>query len=89
MPTLADSVHKELRNILIFVGVIWGVFLLSLALPLADYGLKPRSAPGLLGIATMPLLHANLGHIAGNTVPLVVLLFLLGGYRLRPQNSQN
>ena len=79
MPSLANSVGKELRNILIFVGVIWAVFLLSLALPLEDYGLQPRSTIGLLGIFTMPFLHADLGHIVGNTIPLVVLLFLLAG----------
>ena len=83
MPSLANSVGKELRNILIFVGVIWAVFLLSLALPMEDYGLQPRSIIGLLGIFTMPFLHADLGHIVGNTIPLVVLLFLLAGSRAK------
>ncbi len=83
MPTLADSVGKELRNILIFLGLIWGVFLLSYALPVNNYGLQPRHAIGLLGIVTMPFLHANLGHIVGNTIPLIVLLFLLAGSRAK------
>ena len=83
MPSLADSVGKELRNILIFVGVIWAVFLLSYLLPLVEYGLQPRSTIGLLGIFTMPFLHADIGHIVGNTIPLVVLLFLLAGSRAK------
>jgi membrane associated rhomboid family serine protease len=83
MPSLADSVGKELRSILIFVGVIWTVFLLSFALPLNDYGLQPRSWIGLLGIVTMPFLHANIKHIVGNTIPLIVLLFLLAGSRAK------
>jgi membrane associated rhomboid family serine protease len=83
MPSLAENVGKELKTILIFVGIIWAVFLVSLVLPLTDYGLQPRSALGLLGIVTMPLLHASLGHIVANTIPLIVLLFLLAGSRAR------
>ncbi len=83
MPTLADSVGKEIKSILIFVGVMWGVFLLSYLLPLKDYGLQPRSVVGLLGIVTMPFLHAGISHIVGNSIPLVVLLFLLVGSRAK------
>ncbi len=84
MPTLADSVGKEIKSILIFVGIIWGVFLLSYLLPsLQQYGLQPRSGVGLLGIVTMPFLHSGIGHIVGNTIPLVVLLFLLAGSRAK------
>ena len=83
MSTLADSVGQELKSILIFLGVIWAVFLASYVLPLDDYGLKPRSAVGLVGIVTMPFLHADLGHIVGNTVPLFVLLLLLAGSRAK------
>lgn len=83
MPSLADNVGKELRNILIFVGLIWGIFLFHYALPLNDYGLQPRSLIGLLGIVTMPFLHGGVGHIVGNTIPLVVLLFLLAGSRAK------
>ena len=83
MSTVADSVGQELKSILIFLGVIWAVFLASYILPLDDYGLKPRSAVGLVGIVTMPFLHADLGHIVGNTVPLFVLLLLLAGSRAK------
>ncbi len=83
MPSLAESVGKELRNILIFVGVIWATFLLSFLLPINQFGLQPRSLIGLVGIVSMPFLHAGLGHIVGNTVPLVMLLFLLAGSRAK------
>ena len=45
------------------------------------YGVIPRRVGGLLGIATMPFLHANLQHLLGNTVPLAALLILLAGSR--------
>jgi membrane associated rhomboid family serine protease len=82
MTTLADAVRETLISILIFIGLIWAVFLLSwLIAPITEYGLQPRSLKGLIGIATMPFLHANLGHIVANTIPLLVLLFLLAGSR--------
>lgn len=40
---------------------------------LDQYGLIPRDPDHLAGIITMPLLHAGFGHLAANTVPLLVL----------------
>ncbi len=83
MPSLAESVGKELKTILVVVGVIWAVYILSFLLPVTQYGLQPRTAWGLLGIVTMPFLHATLGHLVSNTIPLIVLLLLLAGSRAR------
>lgn len=48
------------------------------------FGLRPRSADGLLDIFTFPLLHANLNHLLSNSFPLVVFGFLvfLSGVRV-------
>lgn len=65
-----------------FIAVMWAVFLFDLltGLELARFGLRPRDGMGLLGLVTTPLLHAHLGHIASNTLPLfiggVAILFL-------------
>ena len=50
-------------------------------LGLDRYGIRPRDPEGLIGILTAPFLHAGLGHVAANTVPLLVLglLIALGG----------
>jgi membrane associated rhomboid family serine protease len=79
------TVREELAGVVAFVGVVWAVFLVDLALPgrLPSYGLTPRTTHGLVGIVTMPFLHANLEHIVSNTVPLIVLLVLLAGSRPR------
>lgn len=72
-----------------FVAVIWAVFLFDnlLGLNLARFGLRPREGMGLLGLATTPLLHAHLAHIASNSVPLfiggVAMLFLYPGSALK------
>ncbi|BAS07943.1 uncharacterized protein Mb1372 [Arthrobacter sp. Hiyo4] len=48
------------------------------------FGLRPRSADGLLDILTFPLLHANLNHLLSNALPLIVFGFLvfLSGVRV-------
>ena len=48
------------------------------------FGLRPRSADGLLDILTFPLLHANLNHLLSNALPVIVFGFLvfLSGVRV-------
>lgn len=70
---------KKLRNVLIFIAILYGVWLLDLMLvgiDLGQYGIKPRTLTGLVGILTAPLLHANLMHLFSNTLPLIILLSL-------------
>lgn len=45
---------------------------------LDDNGVHPRSIGGLDGVLFSPLLHGGWAHLIGNTVPLLVLGFLLG-----------
>lgn len=73
------KIREELLAIVIFIAVIWLIFLLDRFLPLEQFGLIPRDGEGLIGIIAMTFLHADLQHIMGNTVPLVVLLSLLAG----------
>lgn len=89
---MKHRVVEELHFVLIFVGIVWGVFLLDLVLPgsFNHFGLEPRRADGLIGVITMPFLHGSWNHLIGNTVPLIVLLCLLAGskadtYAIVPQ----
>ena len=72
-------VKKQYYGIGVLVAAMWLVFFADLILPidLAKLGLYPRSFGGILGIPWMPFLHADLDHLVGNTIPLIVLLFLL------------
>jgi membrane associated rhomboid family serine protease len=84
MPNAKDTIREELTGIGVFVGAIWAVFFVSLLIPRIDtLGVIPRTLRGLLGIPLAPFLHANLQHIAANTLPLCVLLGLLAGSRWR------
>jgi membrane associated rhomboid family serine protease len=75
------SVRKELRGVLVFVGIVWCVFVVGLVLPFSinSCGVTPRSIIGLVGVPLMPFLHADLKHLLSNTVPLTILLLLLAG----------
>ncbi|MHB1035398.1 MAG: rhomboid family intramembrane serine protease [Pirellulales bacterium] len=84
MHDASHGVKEELHGVLLFVGTIWGVFFLSLLVPsLNTWGVTPRTAGGLVGVVAMPFLHADLRHLLGNTIPLLVLLTLLAGSKAR------
>jgi membrane associated rhomboid family serine protease len=84
MQNAAHTIREELLGIVTFLGIIWAVFLVSLVFPSLDnFGVVPRTLWGLAGIPAMPFLHANLGHILSNTVPLFFLLVLLAGSKAR------
>jgi len=71
---------RLLKNVAIFIAVIWAVFVVNLVTPFYDFnqlGIIPRNPNGLIGIILSPFLHANIAHIVSNTVPLFVLTFLL------------
>lgn len=67
------------------IVVLWVITLLdeTLNLQLWRYGVLPREASGLIGIFFYPLIHADFGHIASNTLPLL-LLGALTMYFYRP-----
>jgi membrane associated rhomboid family serine protease len=44
---------------------------------LDDNGIRPLEADGLWGVLFSPLLHSNWDHLVANTIPLLVLGFLM------------
>lgn len=79
--TQQHRISEEIGWILGFLALIWLIFIADGFLPLERYGLIPRHAGGLIGIASMHFLHSSLGHLLANTIPLMVLLILLAGSR--------
>lgn len=65
------------KFILRFILLLYALLLLSFVMPITRYGIIPRTAIGLIGIFTAPLLHGGLQHLLSNTVPLLILLFVL------------
>jgi membrane associated rhomboid family serine protease len=66
-------------TILTFVALLYLVELIDL---LTDHsldgnGIRPQTTDGLWGIIFAPVLHANWQHLVANTIPLLVLGFLM------------
>lgn len=71
-----SNFRLAVRISLVFVGILWTIFIIDEAfgLRLGRFGLRPGSVPGLIGIVTAPLLHANFQHILSNTLPMFISL---------------
>jgi membrane associated rhomboid family serine protease len=70
---------SKLLTPLLFPVVLWAVHLISLLFndDLSKLGLLPRNFLGLLGILTSPLIHADFSHLISNTIPLIVLGYII------------
>lgn len=73
------EIKKTSVQVFYFVVVLWGIHIIDSILPfeLTRFGIVPRTLPGLIGIVTAPLLHANFFHLISNTLPIFVLLVTL------------
>jgi membrane associated rhomboid family serine protease len=64
---------------LFFVLSIWFVYWLEIRFDFdfTQNGILPRTFSGLQGIVFSPFIHADLGHLYNNSIPLLVLLAAL------------
>jgi len=64
---------------LVFPGILWIIHLLSMVLQvdINRMGILPRKPVGLLGIITSPLIHADYSHLISNTIPLIILGWII------------
>ena len=78
-----DRIKDQLGGVVMVVLVLWAAFALDFIFYWLNIdfriwlALRPRQLIGLHGILTMPFVHANLGHLIGNTIGLVVALLAL------------
>ena len=63
----------------VFAATLWIVFIADRILPgdFNRWGIIPRHLDGIWGILFSPFLHANLGHLLSNFLPVMLLLALL------------
>lgn len=78
MPGAADGGVRWMGGLKLLagmVGLMWVLEIADVVLggALDAYGITPRNAEGLVGIATAPFLHAGFGHLISNTVPLLAM----------------
>jgi len=68
-----------LKAIAMAIAVLWIIELINVfsGRALNQFGLLPRSVEHLYGVVTFPILHQNVWHLIGNSLPLAVLAFLV------------
>ena len=77
--THVTSVTRALKGHALFLGgtltVFWAVFVINFLLggALLTLGVIPRTMIGLRGILFAPFLHASLNHLVANSIPFLVL----------------
>lgn len=71
----ALSVFEKALIPLRLVFIMWLVFVIQMSqgYNLIYLGIRPRSAQGLLGVLTAPMVHADIPHLVGNTLPVLFL----------------
>ncbi len=76
---LVGEVRAQIGILVGFVGLMWAIEILDLFLggALDQFGIRPRSIVGLRGILFAPFLHGSLLHLMANTVPFVILGWLV------------
>ncbi|MBD2038081.1 rhomboid family intramembrane serine protease [Phormidium sp. FACHB-592] len=81
---IAQEIKTQLWILGGLVVVMWAVEILDqfvfragLRQTLDIYGIYPRNVVGLRGILFAPFLHGNFAHLIGNTVPFLVLGWLI------------
>ncbi len=78
-PQSVGSVTRALKGQAIVLGgtlaVFWAVFVINFLLggALLTLGVIPRTTIGLRGILFAPFLHGSLSHIVANSIPFLVL----------------
>ena len=76
----SDRVRRRLIILGAIVAVMWLLELADVFIfkqRLNALGIRPRTTTGLWGILFMPLLHGNLAHVAANTLPFLILGWLV------------
>lgn len=76
---LPSNLRQAAIVVAAFTLLLYVIELVDTALPadLDQLGIQPRSAAGLDGILWAPLLHHGWGHLLANTMPVLILGFLV------------
>ena len=71
--------EQGLVLVVAMAGVMWVAEIVDQATgaDLDRYGIEPRDSDGLVGIVASPFLHADFGHLVGNTLPFLVMGFVI------------
>ncbi|MGB5593632.1 MAG: rhomboid family intramembrane serine protease [Crocosphaera sp.] len=78
--TLSSQIKTQVTILGSFVTIFWITELIDIFIfkgRLDRFGIQPHNLIGLRGILFAPFLHGNLGHLISNTIPFLVLGWLV------------
>ena len=74
--TIRGELKAQFKILAAFIAAFWLIEIVDLVVfqgGLDRFGIRPRSTSGLVGIALSPFLHVGFGHLVMNTIPFLVL----------------
>ncbi|MEX1019584.1 MAG: rhomboid family intramembrane serine protease [Litorilinea sp.] len=77
---LGNHLVRHLSILLTLIALLWLLEIVDLILwhvPLDAFGIRPRTLVGLRQILFAPFLHVGFAHLTANTIPLLVLGWLV------------
>jgi len=80
LPAAGRTMRSQVLILGGFVALIWFLELVDWLVfrgSLDNLGIQPRTLIGLRGILFMPFLHDGIGHLLANTLPFIVLGWLV------------
>ncbi len=80
MQTIGGELKIQVKILATVVSIFWIVFILNSVIfegRLNAFGIKPNNLTGLRGILFAPFLHGSFYHVLSNTVPFIVLGWLV------------
>ena len=83
---LLQSIKEHAVVLFGILAIMWAVEVVDFVLPIVDldqWGIRPRTERGLIGILLSPFLHVGFGHLLSNSLPFLLLggLVMTGGRR--------
>lgn len=80
LTTPSEEKPFTIKSLVIIAAVVWAIELIDLFLlgsRLDVLGIHPRTWFGLIGIPLMPFLHGGIAHVLSNTLPFLVLGWIM------------
>jgi membrane associated rhomboid family serine protease len=78
--SFSQEINKQISILGSFIAIFWILEILEQFVfhhALDSYGIRPHSLIGLRGILFAPFLHGGFGHLIGNTIPFLILGWLV------------
>jgi membrane associated rhomboid family serine protease len=80
MKEIVSEIKAQVSILVALVAIMWGIEILDASVfqhGLDTLGILPRQPIGLRGILFAPFLHGSFAHLIANTVPFIVLGWLV------------